>query len=650
MVVTGAAGYIGSVVTELLCDAGHDVAAWDNLGNGHRAAVDPRARFAQLDLLDREAVRTAMRAERPGAVVHLAAEALVDVSLRDPGRFYRANLVGGINLLDAMVEAGSTRLVFSSTASTYGQPEGSPITEEMAGNPCNSYGESKWAFERALRWYETAHGLQHLSFRYFNACGATRAHGEDHRPETHIIPRLLATRPGPATTCSGCSERTARRPTARVSGTTSTSWTSPPPTCRRSGGRDVPSGAFNLGLGRGYSNREVIAAVEKVTGRRRPVEPAPRRPGDPDTLVADPARSRRVLGWVPRFPDLESMVASAWAWRQGAPGGLRVVIITRTPLRVSFAGGGTDLRAFYGRERGAVLSAAIDKYIYITVNRKFDDRVRASYSVTEMVDRASELRHELIREALGLVGIEGGVEITSISDVPSQGTGLGSSSSYTVGLLNALYAFTGRLVNAERLAAEACRIEIEICGKPIGKQDQYIAAYGGLQFMEFNPDESVFTEPIPCTREVRRELAGSLLMLYTGLTRSAADVLGAQRSNTEKNGETFAVLQRMRDYADALRERLCAGNLDGFGEVLHEGWMLKRTLADGITSAAIDDWYGRARRHGAVGGKLLGAGGGGFLLLYAHPERHAEICAALPELRPMPFSLEPQGSRIIFIE
>ena len=239
VVVTGAAGYIGSVVTELLCDAGHDVAAWDNLGNGHRAAVDPRARFAQLDLLDREAVRTAMRAERPDAVVHLAAEALVDVSLRDPGRFYRANLVGGLNLLDAMVEAGSTRLVFSSTASTYGQPEGSPITEEMAGNPCNSYGESKWAFERALRWYETAHGLQHLSFRYFNACGATRAHGEDHQPETHIIPRLLATAQG-ATTCSGCSERTARRPTARVSGTTSTSWTSPPPTCRRSGPSPCP--------------------------------------------------------------------------------------------------------------------------------------------------------------------------------------------------------------------------------------------------------------------------------------------------------------------------------------------------------------------------------------------------------------------------
>lgn len=326
------------------------------------------------------------------------------------------------------------------------------------------------------------------------------------------------------------------------------------------------------------------------------------------------------------------------------------MIITRTPLRVSFAGGGTDLPAFYGRERGAVLAAAIDKYIYITVNRKFDDRIRASYSITETVDRASELRHELIREALRLVGIDTGIEITSISDVPSQGTGLGSSSSYTVGLLNALYAFTGRLVSAERLAAEACRIEIDICGKPVGKQDQYVAAHGGLQFIEFYPDGSVLVQPMPCTRELRRELASRLLMLYTGLTRPAEGVLEAQRSNTASSRETFATLRTMRDCADALRERLCSANLDGFGEVLHEGWMLKRTLAEGITSAAIDDWYARARRHGAIGGKLLGAGGRGFLLLYAHPDRHAEIRAALPELRPMPFSLEPQGSRIIFIE
>jgi D-glycero-alpha-D-manno-heptose-7-phosphate kinase len=326
------------------------------------------------------------------------------------------------------------------------------------------------------------------------------------------------------------------------------------------------------------------------------------------------------------------------------------MIITRTPLRVSFAGGGTDLRAFYGRERGAVLSTAIDKYIYITVNPKFDHRIRASYSVTEIVDRPDQLKHELIREALRLAGVEGGVEITSISDVPSQGTGLGSSSSYTVGLLHALYAFTGRFANAERLAAEACRIEIEICGKPIGKQDQYIAAYGGLQHIQFNPDESVFVDPIPCAPGLRARLQESLLMLYTGTTRSANDVLREQRRGTEAGGATADGLRKLRDLADQLRDALCAGQLDGFGEILDAGWRLKRELAPGITNADIDRWYDRARAAGAIGGKLLGAGGGGFLLLHAHPERHDDIRRALPELRPMPFRFEPQGSKIIFIQ
>lgn len=321
IVVTGAAGYIGSVVTELLCDAGHEVAAWDSLKNGHRGAIDGRSRFAHLDLSEREAVRNAMLSERPDAVVHLAAEALIDVSMRDPGLFYRANLVGGLNLLDAMVEAGVGRLVFSSTAATYGQPERTPITEEMAGNPCNSYGESKWAFERALRWYEAAHGLRHISFRYFNACGATAAHGEDHRPETHIIPLLLETALG-------------RRGMFRLFGT---DWATPDGTCIRDYVHvvdiaqahvlaleridAVESGAFNLGLGHGYSNREVIAAVEKVTRLTIPVEPSPRRPGDPGILIADPGKSRRDLGWEPKFPDLEAMVATAWAWRQEHPAG-----------------------------------------------------------------------------------------------------------------------------------------------------------------------------------------------------------------------------------------------------------------------------------------------------------------------------------------
>jgi D-glycero-alpha-D-manno-heptose-7-phosphate kinase len=326
------------------------------------------------------------------------------------------------------------------------------------------------------------------------------------------------------------------------------------------------------------------------------------------------------------------------------------MIITRTPLRVSFAGGGTDLRAFYGHHRGAVLSTAIDKYIYITVNRKFDRKIRAGYSVTEMVDHVSEIKHELIREALKMVGIQGGIEITSISDIPSEGTGLGSSSTYTVGLLNALHAFSGQLVNAETLAAEACRIEIEICGKPIGKQDQYIAAYGGLQFIQFNADETVFTDPLPCTTALRRYLHQNLLMLYTGMIRSANDLLREQSRNTEKNETTMGDLLKMRDLADQLRDCICSGRLNEFGEVLHAGWMLKKTLVQGITTPEIDAWYDRARGCGAIGGKLLGAGGGGFLLLYAHPEHHGEICRALPELRPMPFGLEPQGSKIIFIE
>jgi D-glycero-alpha-D-manno-heptose-7-phosphate kinase len=326
------------------------------------------------------------------------------------------------------------------------------------------------------------------------------------------------------------------------------------------------------------------------------------------------------------------------------------MIITRTPLRVSFAGGGTDLSVFYNRERGAVLSTAINKYIYITVNRKFDNKVRASYSVTEMVDHASDLKHELIREALKVTGVEGGIEITSISDVPSRGTGLGSSSSYTVGLLNALYAFTGKLANAEKLAVEACRIEIEICGKPIGKQDQYIAAYGGIQFIQFNQDETVFVDPVPCEQGLRERLQKNLLMLYTGVTRSANDVLIEQNRNTEQNRTTMEDLLKMRNLADQLKDCLCSGKLDGFGETLHAGWILKKGLATGISNPEIDTWYDVARSCGAIGGKLLGAGGGGFLLLYAHPECHVEICHALPKLRPMPVRFEPQGSKIIFIE
>ncbi len=326
------------------------------------------------------------------------------------------------------------------------------------------------------------------------------------------------------------------------------------------------------------------------------------------------------------------------------------MIITRTPLRISFAGGGSDLPAFYEQEQGAVLSTAIDKYIYITVNPKFDHKIRASYSITEIVDSVDELQHELIREALYLLEIQQGIEITSISDIPSQGTGLGSSSSYTVGILNALYAYKGLMAGAERLAAEACHIEIERCRKPIGKQDQYIAAYGGLQYIRFNPDGSVFTDPLICPSRTRRRLESRLLLLYTGLTRRADDILAEQSQGTRTDEDKRASLRRMVSMAGEMCEALGRDDIDAFGEILHAGWLEKRKLATNISNRHIDGWYERARAAGAIGGKLLGAGGGGFLLLYADPAFHAEICHALPELRPIPFNFCPQGSKVIYVE
>ncbi len=326
------------------------------------------------------------------------------------------------------------------------------------------------------------------------------------------------------------------------------------------------------------------------------------------------------------------------------------MIISRTPLRMSFLGGGSDLPAYYRHEPGAVVSTAINKYIYITVNEKFDAKVRASYSVTEIVERPHDLKHELIREALTLLGIEGGIEITSISDIPSQGTGLGSSSTYTVGLLNALHAWRSSMVSAECLAAEACLVEMQRCAKPIGKQDQYIAAYGGFQFIQFNPDESVYVDPIVMRTEDRQRLQAALLMLYTGTTRAAAAVLQEQQQNLENDAERRTLLGKMVRLAWQVRDALQQGDLDGFGEALHAGWAYKKQLAGGISTPTIDGWYERAQRAGALGGKILGAGGGGFLLLYAPPEKHPAIRAALPGLRSIPFRFEPQGSKIIYVE
>jgi D-glycero-alpha-D-manno-heptose-7-phosphate kinase len=304
---------------------------------------------------------------------------------------------------------------------------------------------------------------------------------------------------------------------------------------------------------------------------------------------------------------------------------------------------------FYRKFGGAVISTAIDQFVYITVNKKFDDRIRVSYSRTEEARTVDHIRHPLVREGMKLLGIHGGVEITSVADIPGKGTGLGSSSSFTVGLLHALHAFSGRYAGAEQLASEACAIEIERCGEPIGKQDQYAAAYGGLNFIEFHSNDAVSVHPILCQAATLRELEAHTLVFYTGITRRASTVLRRQQGAVAGQRKKQKVLQRMVELAHQLRRDLQANRVEGCGELIHEGWMLKRSLAEGISSEAIDRWYDRARAAGARGGKLLGAGTGGFLLFYTPPDRHEAVARALAPLRRVNFQFEPQGSRIIFV-
>jgi len=324
------------------------------------------------------------------------------------------------------------------------------------------------------------------------------------------------------------------------------------------------------------------------------------------------------------------------------------MIITRTPFRVSFVGGGTDFPDFYRVEPGAVVSTAINKYMYIVVNKRFDNTIRVSYSRTEIVKDVEKIQHPIVREALKLVGITKGIEIVSIADIPA-GTCLGSSSSFTVGLLNALYAYKGILKSAEELAREACCIEIDILGEPIGKQDQYIAAYGGFRYIQFNPDETVFVESIICDKENREKLNQNLFLFYTGNTREAKSILKEQKINTKKS-DKVECLKQMRNLAFELRSHFNNNSEpDILGEFLHKGWMLKKQLASGISNDKIDKYYEIALKAGALGGKILGAGGGGFLLLYCPKEKQTKLQEALNDLTLTEFSLEPEGSKIIYV-
>jgi len=321
------------------------------------------------------------------------------------------------------------------------------------------------------------------------------------------------------------------------------------------------------------------------------------------------------------------------------------LIIVQTPLRISFFGGGTDFREFFMQEGGCVLSSAIDKYIFVTIKKRFDTKLRIGYTQTEMVDEVDQIHHELIREALRLTRIDRGVEITTMGDIPSEGSGLGSSSTVTVGALHAMYAYLGEIVPAERLAREACAIEIETLKKPIGIQDQYIAAYGGFRFFEFLPDGTVKVERVRLSPDAQRALNSNFMLFFTGMSRDSSSILKEQVGNLK---DRFNELREIKDMAGEARCAIEKENFEALGVLLHQSWELKKRLAGTISNGRINEMYETARRAGAIGGKIAGAGGGGFLLLYVPFERQNRVRMALHGLQELPFRLEADGTKVIF--
>jgi D-glycero-alpha-D-manno-heptose-7-phosphate kinase len=321
------------------------------------------------------------------------------------------------------------------------------------------------------------------------------------------------------------------------------------------------------------------------------------------------------------------------------------MVISRTPLRISFAGGGTDIRSFYEQSAGAVVSTAIDKYVYVIIKERFDRKIYINYSKKEIVDSVDEIQHDLVREAMNKTGIFDGVEITTLADIPSEGTGLGSSSSVTVGLLTAMYAIKGVTLPMEDIAEQACEIEIDIIGKPIGKQDQYIAALGGLRYFTFDSDGRVEHERIEIDPDTKLFFSKNLMLFYSNKTRQADPILREQVRSTNGNLET---LKKIKLLADDTRDALQKGQAGDIGTILDKGWEYKKKLAEPISNGPIDEMYESALSAGALGGKICGAGGGGFLLLYCEPENQARVKKALDQYAELPFSLERYGSRIIF--
>jgi D-glycero-alpha-D-manno-heptose-7-phosphate kinase len=320
------------------------------------------------------------------------------------------------------------------------------------------------------------------------------------------------------------------------------------------------------------------------------------------------------------------------------------VLITQTPLRIGLVGGGTDLPDYYLTRGGRVLNCAIDKYVYVIVKERFDDDIYINYSKKEIVTRVEDIEHDLVREAMQMTGVRRGIEITTLADIPAAGSGLGSSSAVTVGLLHALYAYRGRTVPGEELAERACEIEIERCGKRIGKQDQYIAALGGIRDMRFGPGECVFAEDVELDEAHRRALQEQIMLFYTGVTRSADVILREQCANV---ASTRPQLDLLRDLAGEAVEQLRGGDVDAVGKALRRGWETKRLLASGVSNSSIDGAVERALAAGATGAKVTGAGGGGFLLVICPVECQRNVRHSLAEMRELPVKLDRLGSRVV---
>lgn len=321
------------------------------------------------------------------------------------------------------------------------------------------------------------------------------------------------------------------------------------------------------------------------------------------------------------------------------------MIISQTPLRISLAGGGTDLADYYLQHEGFVVSTAIDKFVHVIVKERFDDLIYVDYSKKEIVNSIDEIQHELVKEAARITGLKRGFEVMMLADIPSEGSGLGSSSSLTVGLLHAFYHFQGKLVTSEQLASEACKIEIDILGKPIGKQDQYIAAYGGMKGFRFKKDNSVDVVEVALESDLKRKLGSNLLLFFTKTTRQASSILGEQKKNVNSKLDFHHKIKLLaEDTLAAINEH----KLYRVGDNLRTNWELKKNLASNVTNTAIDKMYDLAIEGGALGAKISGAGGGGFLLVYCERDKQDILRESLKEYRELPFLLEKYGSKIIF--